>query len=368
MTPTTPTLWQQLPANPTPANTPDDPTAQSQLTLSPSSLSAWMDCPRRFYYERLLRLPQKPRTEANMGLWVHTLMELFHRSTAPQDHTMATLHRLATEVLNTDAPALAAYPDETIQALAHQLRDDLLALDPIARFDMVQRIKAALADMDRKGYFTWPEGHRLVTVLPEAQLAPQAIDGLEGCRWLMRPDVLLQLEAPDGERYWWVWDYKFYQPTAFAGAEKAQQGRITNVLNPLPCDVVDTDTGEVTPLLHAERFKQSEAKPRLYQLPLLYWRLQQDDRFKGQIRQLALKIIRPPFANNPKQGSITVQLSIDELEQASEDMKADLQTHVINAIASTHRYQAVGGRACLNCSYRAICDVGNEADGEDDDD
>lgn len=48
------------------------------LGLSASYIRTYLECPRRFFFQRLLRLDSEPSAEASLGSMVHAILKLFH--------------------------------------------------------------------------------------------------------------------------------------------------------------------------------------------------------------------------------------------------------------------------------------------------
>ncbi|GAC1529428.1 MAG: hypothetical protein NVS3B12_02700 [Acidimicrobiales bacterium] len=64
--------------------------------LSPSSISTWKQCPKRFFFEKILRLETEPGLEAVCGSFVHEVLEHLMGLPGPERHP-ETARRLATE-------------------------------------------------------------------------------------------------------------------------------------------------------------------------------------------------------------------------------------------------------------------------------
>ncbi|MHB8463387.1 MAG: RecB family exonuclease [Acidimicrobiales bacterium] len=64
--------------------------------LSPSSIATFKQCPRRFFYEKILRIETEPGLEAVCGSFVHLVLEHFMRL-PPAERTPEAARRLATE-------------------------------------------------------------------------------------------------------------------------------------------------------------------------------------------------------------------------------------------------------------------------------
>jgi len=64
--------------------------------LSPSSITAWHQCPKRFFFEKILRLDTPPVLEAVCGTFVHGVLERL-MELAPEGRQLEAARRLATE-------------------------------------------------------------------------------------------------------------------------------------------------------------------------------------------------------------------------------------------------------------------------------
>ena len=64
--------------------------------LSPSSISTWKQCPKRFFFEKILRLETEPGVEAVCGSFVHDVLEHL-MGLAPAERTAEAARRIATE-------------------------------------------------------------------------------------------------------------------------------------------------------------------------------------------------------------------------------------------------------------------------------
>ncbi len=84
-----------------------DPTAQ---TWSASRLKTWLGCKRRYYYQYIRGIKEKPDTELNEGTFLHTLLDHLYRDTDYYETPEALrqeLHRLMDELLLDETPKIA---------------------------------------------------------------------------------------------------------------------------------------------------------------------------------------------------------------------------------------------------------------------
>lgn len=117
----------------------DEPEKKKELTLSNSSLSTFKQCPRKYYYEYVLRLPRKPKDYFTLGTFVHYVLELFYKSLI-KDRTqkLSELMKIcfiqarsetpeATPLILADAKSMLQ--DYLVRVIAHQKLPKDMALE-----------------------------------------------------------------------------------------------------------------------------------------------------------------------------------------------------------------------------------------------
>jgi ATP-dependent exoDNAse (exonuclease V) beta subunit len=317
--------------------------AEETAYLSASSIKTYMACPRQFYYKHLLRLPQPGSEAATLGSLVHRLMEVFNRQADQLPYTAETLRRLAETLFEFDT-------QPEIFAVAGFQEDDrrvLKRMSHLALANLKQRLLEAVADLERKEYFT--RYGNLKAVEAEQALDSFTLEGIERCRFSGILDAMIQLE--DGS--WEIVDYKTFRSAYGTGLDTCDK-HFRGTLDPLPDDEA---------LDHDARFgaKLSVAYPKDYQLPLYYLACRQNPRYGEQLRAAALQIIRPPFPDNPNQGSIRLALAGQDIEACQEQMLSDINRFIVEPILGSEIFEVNGsGSACGNCGYFGICDIGAE--------
>jgi hypothetical protein len=327
----------------------DDP-----LELSPTALETFVKCPQQFFYKHLLYL-RGPQAQAAMeGVGLHRLMAAFHQLPSAEQ-TQATL-RTMVKALLADPPQLDTLrqqdPTYTQEDVAF-----LTELDPIAQFDLRQRLRRAFDDLLAQGFAQAPP--KQVLREEDADYRNIHVPGLADATFRARLDALIQ----DADGAWHIVDYKFYQSGTRYGqtTDKSRNGQLAKVFSPLD----DTAT------THANRF--GPAHNRNYQLPIAYLVTQYAPttdtgsaspphvapNIAGQVATAALQIIRPPVLGSPGVGANRVTLDRDTLESGLPQLLADLTAHVVSPI----RTQATlpknpDPKTCEQCSFRQICDQG----------
>jgi RecB family exonuclease len=125
--------------------------------LSPSSIATWKQCPRRFFYEKILRLPTEPGLEAVAGSFVHEVLEHLMRL-PPQDRTAESARTLATRL----------WAEFAVNAESH-FAD--LGLDEAQTKDFKRRAWAGVT-----GYFAIEDPSRVDVVATEQEVEAE-LDG-----------------------------------------------------------------------------------------------------------------------------------------------------------------------------------------------
>jgi len=120
-------------------------------SLSPSSMATWRQCPKRFWFEKILRLPVEASEPAVCGSFVHLVLEQL-MSRPAGERTADTARAIAGEVW----PAFVTDPDS---------RFTELALDATATRAFKQRAWAGIA-----GYFLIEDPNRIDVVGTEREI------------------------------------------------------------------------------------------------------------------------------------------------------------------------------------------------------
>src|SRR6516164_2582197 len=82
-------------------------------SLSPSSMATWRQCPKRFFFEKILRLDVEPSEPAVCGSFVHLVLEHL-MGMVPGARTADAARGIATELW----PAFCADPETRFTELA----------------------------------------------------------------------------------------------------------------------------------------------------------------------------------------------------------------------------------------------------------
>jgi RecB family exonuclease len=126
-------------------------------SLSPSSMATWRQCPKRFFFEKILRLDIEPSEPAVCGSFVHLVLEHL-MGMAPGARTADAARRIATELW----PTFCAEPDT---------RFTELGLDDGAKRAFKQRAWAGIA-----GYFQIEDPNAIAVVGTEQEVRAE-LDG-----------------------------------------------------------------------------------------------------------------------------------------------------------------------------------------------
>ncbi len=322
--------------------------ANEDLSISPTAITRYMQCPRQYYYKHLLGLKEPGSVAASLGTLIHKVMEAFNSQTPTGEHTPQRLREVAEAFFGFESDSHAFY----MAGFGERERQTLAQMSPLAVHSLRQSLLASIEDLTEKGYFD--RYGTLKAIYAERELKDVVLAGLERCRLTGKMDAVIQLA--DGR--WEVMDYKTYGASKYGTRWELCEQRFEATVDALP------DEPE---LPHHQRFanKLNAAYPIDYQLPLYYWAAQQDKTLIGGMAGVSLQLVRPQFPDNPSQGSIRLGLGADVLDAQRKRVLGDIQSHVVDPILSSAHFSPVPeSGACDYCPYAGICEQGNGSEGE----
>ncbi|MDX2084302.1 MAG: PD-(D/E)XK nuclease family protein [Candidatus Melainabacteria bacterium] len=333
------------------------------LSLSASGLSSFQQCPRQFYYSRLLSLPQPSASAATLGKLVHSILEVFNRQyvaqgCVPTYYTPEQLQQTVS-VLSQSAESLVAREAAMALGYSEATLDDWLLLSPLERVELTQRVTAACHDLAHKGFFRHPP----TMVFSEYGFQDLQLPDLPGVLWQGRVDAL----TADEQNRWTLIDYKFYGPSEWKPKDPDRRAKqLASVL------------GEQETAQPQLRFEKGH-----YQLPLYYALLQQQMRQQtanasqaaldsptvtlptGELAGVCLQVVRPAFADDPEQGAVAISLDSARLEAGLPTIMQDLNTFFWQPLVQQPQLTAKPGQICQSCAYAQVCEASVADDLED---
>jgi hypothetical protein len=320
--------------------------ANEYLSLSASSVKTYMVCPRQFFYQHLLVLPQ-PKTidYGQLGKLLHRLMEVFNQQ-ANRGEVAYTGENLLTyckylfsEPENPQAFYHAGFTDTD--------REQLAIIPVLARYWMQEHLEASIQDLIQKGYFD--RYGSMQQIHAEYALRQAEIPELPGCQWKGSVDACIQLQ----NNQWELIDYKTALSAYTTGLDTCDK-QFAKLLDPLAEDPLECD--------HTTLFfsRLQRNYPRDYQLLLYYWILSNQTEFSGALAGISLQMVRPAFSDNPTQGSIRLSISAAHIEANQATLLNDLNHAIITPIREALTFpvnpEGMGISHCDPCPYQAICD------------
>jgi len=323
------TAWSQLAVQPETAVYHNDET----LTMSATGLKSYMDCPRQYFYGKVLTLKTPQHPAALVGSLVHALMEAFNRQVNQGlPFTANSLASLAEALfaLNTDM-----YPAWLLEGLQQ--------LPLLAQSDLKDTIQEIIEDLSEKGFFK----RTPKTILPEVSFEFSLAE-IPRVRFTGKIDALVQWGESGSAGYWEVVDYKHYGPTAFAQKSSAKRlEKLTRVLEPLALDALE----------HSERYPA--AKERNYQIPLYAWAAHQDARLQEvltqqRIHQVTIQLLRPRLDDD--NGAIALSVDCAHIDAHYESLTQDIHQGFMVPIRQTRTFIPSDDPPCDFCAFARICD------------
>jgi hypothetical protein len=310
-------------------------TAHTPITLNAGALTAFHQCPRKFYYQALLRLPSPPHDSAELGHLWHSLMQAW--LTPPPPHTLGQLAQLVQLAVMVPAQRTIPYP----AGLPGKVFAWLDGLLPLHRRDVCYTLQAIMDNLQASQYPVYP-AQRLLLETPLSL----TLDGL-GVTFSLRLDMAWQ----DAQQGWHVVDYKVFQNEAFTQKKpETRQEHLLFALNTFNhIDFRPTDTPES----HRQQFGLGSNRPLIYQLPLYWLAFAQTllPQYGGVLASFSLDVLRDSSPWQP------VTLPADDGVYATMDAFITQLTEWVTTQLHgvTHFAPSAEGDPCRTCSFTPIC-------------
>lgn len=303
------------------------------LYLSPSAISNFLSCPRKYYYKNLLNLKETGTFSANYGTIVHAVMEVFNKHHLKQ-YTPENLKRLS-EILFT----AKIDPEAAIKAGFEKYIDLIDATDELDLEEMKENFFEAIENMHENGFFEHP---------PDEVLAEKSfkfcLDELPNVVFDGKIDAICK---KNGE--YEIIDYK-------TGKNK------NKTLGYYLSDYGVNFQGDFRQ--NAGVFNEKYIKEYDYQIPLYYLACQNSEelsQFKDKVKTLALKYIRP----SDKDGYNEDVISAEAIDAQKEKLICNLKETVIEKIKAELEFsKALDEWRCASCSFAFLCNQEEDKDEE----
>ena len=316
-------------------NLPDDTTNETVigqddvLKLNPSSINSYQSCPRKYFYKNLLNLKEKSNFAASYGSTVHAIFEVLNKKYL-MTYTKQKALELAEVLFN------SKQDEETSLAVGFGQTDIELvkASDDLSLKEMKENITLALDDFELSGYFAKSP----IKAVCEKTFS-FSLDELPNVIFDGRIDLI----CTDEDHNISVIDYK-------TGKNK------TNTL-----DYAISENG--VSFLSKTGKEPANVKTLQnaydYQIPLYYLATQNSDELSEyrNINALGLLYVRPKNKDN---GCNDDFVEASRLEEYKDKIVQNLKETVIDKIKSTVEFEMNKSFNCDLCSYKFLCDEGNE--------
>lgn len=309
------------------------------LKLSPSAISSYLKCPKKYYFKSLLNLKEQSTFAANYGNIVHAVFEVFNSKYLDKYNkdTILVLKDILFDSLEN--------PETALEVGFKHLDIDLInASETLSLAQMKQNFEEAVAELDKNGFFN---------TVPEEALCEKSfrfeIPELPQVLFDGRIDAILK----KGETYEIV-DYK---------TGKNKDNELSYALSENGVNFL-TKTGKEPSNIGDYQRKYD------YQIPIYYLAAQNApelSQIKDKISSLGLQYVRP---SNKNGGYYSDFIDSTIVEEQKNKIIENLMTTVIDKIRDSEEFPKIPkGESfnCNGCAYAFLCDCedGEEGEGAD---
>lgn len=303
-------------------------------SLSPSALARFCTCPRQFFYQNILRLPDSEKAlSARFGTVTHKILEVLNCHYA-HAYTLDTVLEITKDLF--EAPTL----DARLSNLSITSQDMALiqGLGPVGRVQVQRSVVEAFENLAKSGYFDRP----FAGLSPEIKVSTPPLPGFETLTLQGRIDLLR--ERPDGSLE--IVDYK----TNRKASQKAINAEIENGLSPFPVDLP---------------WSPAYFSKRHLQLPLYWWMLRHTPGFEDKAIDITIQPVRPAGWGKAKVSCEPVTIPHSRLLEAQATLEETLFAGILTPLMTTTTFstEGVDGQKCQYCDFSTICE-GPKDDGD----
>lgn len=304
------------------------------LKLSPSDISCFQSCPRKYYFSCLLGLNETGTFAATYGTIVHAIMEIFNRK---------YLDSYSKETLNALSEKLFAAATNSQDALAagfsQRIIDKITATDLLSLEEMKTQFFSAINELHKHAFFE---------NIPDEVISEKSfnftIPQLHNITFSGRIDAI----------------YRFKDKYQIVDFKTGQTKPELNYLISENGITFKTKTGKITNI----ETKQNEYE---YQIPIYYLACQNApelSEFKDKISALGLLYIRP---KNKDDGFKKDFIDSEFLEKYLPEIIKNLNNTIIAKIRNQQSFPSnYNERICEKCSFKYLCDtIGNAEDSDE---
>ncbi|MBY0451191.1 MAG: PD-(D/E)XK nuclease family protein [Cyanobacteria bacterium] len=315
------------------------------ISISPSDIQTYLECPRRYYYQSVLKLPQTETDASIRGTLVHRIMEVF------LNHVFANR-----EMENVSK---ITWSDESLRFITQRLFDldsdyfkesDLIkirSLDPVALSDLKRNLHFSIDSLKEEGFFTsHPQNvtseKKLSYLYQTKDSGPWEFTG--------RVDALFEYSIPNNPDAIETVLLDFKTGTADL-TQTQKETRDKHLLH------------SFTPL-QTNRSPQASKRKYYVPLPLYTWLCQEN---QIPLSRIGLQFIRP----KAEKASGSVSVTLDTSEFRPEEWLESLNETVLIPIRQSEHFDVKPSKdQCKRCQYNVFCEgpslLNNQSDADDD--
>lgn len=302
------------------------------LKLSPSSISNFQTCPKKFYFSNLLGLKSLSTFSATYGTIVHSIFEVFNKKYL-NSYNKETLLFLSDILFNSNKE-----PQKALNVGFNQKNISLIsATDLLSLEEMKFQFEDALCELEKTSFFK---------EIPDEVICEKSFKFIHPSI----PNVIF--DGRIDAIYKFGNNYKIIDFKTGANKEELSYLISENGVN------FKTKTGKETDV----EIKQNKYE---YQIPLYYFACKYSEdlkEIKDNIKVIGLSYIRPKSKDNGVKEDVIVGETIEAYE---EKIIQNLKETIINKIRNKTYYEArPNSIICKNCAFNNLCEFNSEEEND----
>lgn len=303
-----------------------------KFQLSATTINQFLQCPKQFYFRRLLNLKEEKTDKKSYGILVHAIFELLFSAKYLPFFGKEKALELSELIFNS--------PNDTQKAInagfSQELAQDICNMSDLEREEMKEILKDAFDSLESKGFFA-----QKPTDAKQEKRFSFSIPEIPNITFSGSIDAIIK-----NENGWTLLDYK-------TGGNKK---KVKNLFTEKELDFIGRDG-----------FSETKVRDYEYQIPLYYLAYLFSENIKREnisLSKIGYQYVRPSYIHDGSTSDIT---EVEGFEQFKDKLIENIKKYVVDELYSKSDFEARKTNLCNSCSYKSICDI-EDGEGEEDND